>query len=108
MNIEIREVKREDSYQLLSLMKQTSTETLFLAKEPEEWNFTLADEYSIIENVLKDKNQKWFVAVDDEKIIALLLSIFIKQERNRPEEEQDISLIEECMDWIAELEHGYI
>ena len=45
---------------------------------------------------------------DDEKTIALLLSIFIKQERKRPEEEQDISLIEECMDWIAELEHGYI
>ena len=70
MNIEIREVKREDAYQLLSLMKLTSTETNFLSKEPEEWNFTLADEYSIIENVMKDKNQKWFVAIDNDKIVG--------------------------------------
>jgi RimJ/RimL family protein N-acetyltransferase len=71
MEIQIRKVKPEDAQSLLLMMKQISEETPFLSREPEEWNFGLTDEISIISDILKDENAEWFVAVDNGKIVGI-------------------------------------
>ncbi len=42
----------------------------------------------------------------NEETIALLLHILIEQESKKPFTEQDIKLIEECNDWLQDLEEG--
>lgn len=42
----------------------------------------------------------------DEETIVMLLNLLKEQEREKAISEQDISLIEECEDWISDLEEG--
>lgn len=71
MEVEIRKVKLEDAQQLLFLMKQISTETSYLSREPEEWNLSLSNEIGKISEVTRDDDTEWFVAVDNGKIIGI-------------------------------------
>ena len=65
MEVEIRKVKLEDAQQLLFLMKQISTETPYLSREPEEWNMSLSNEIGKISEVTRDDDTEWFVVVDN-------------------------------------------
>jgi len=44
----------------------------------------------------------------DEEVIVMLLRVLIKQEKERPITERDNGLIEECEDWILDLEENRI
>ena len=52
--VKIREPRVEDAEQIIELIKKVDTETLFLARNPGEFNTTVDKEKSKISSVLAD------------------------------------------------------
>lgn len=51
-----------DAEALIRQMQQADRETLFLAREPEEFKFTVSEEEAFIQQVLEDENRLFLVA----------------------------------------------
>ena len=68
--VTIRQPKVEDAEQLISVMSTADTETLFLARNPGEFQVTVDKEQSIIRNVLEDPDRTWYVAEVGGKVVG--------------------------------------
>lgn len=66
----LRNPKLGDEQGLIDHMKAVDCETKFLAREPGEFNFTLQQERSFIENVINDENTLFLLGEVDGKIMA--------------------------------------
>lgn len=66
----IREPKIEDAESLVKLMKQVDTESLFLAREPGEFQMSIDREKEFIQNVISDTDRTWFIAEHNGNIIG--------------------------------------
>lgn len=111
--VNIREPRVEEAEQIIELIKQVDTETLFLARNPGEFNMTVEKEKSIISSVLADKDINWFVAEYEGKVVgqcSIGLVRRYKRYRHRAEAGfmilQDYcnmgiggKMMEECMKW---------
>ena len=114
--VKIREPRVEDAEQIIELIKNVDTETLFLARNPGEFNTTVDKEKSIISSVLADKDINWFVAEYEGKVIgqcSIGLVRRYKRYRHRAEVGfmilQDYcdmgiggKMMEECMKWCRD------
>lgn len=64
--VEIRVPAVEDAEAIVELIKQADTETLYLAREPGEFTTSLSREKDVINGVISDSDQQWFVAEYEE------------------------------------------
>ncbi len=71
LDLLIRNPRIEDAESLISLMKQADTETLFLAREPGEFQVSIEGEERFIQNSIDDDDRTMFVAEYEGKIIGL-------------------------------------
>lgn len=67
----IREPQIEDAESIIKLMKQVDTESLFLAREPSEFQATIKREQETIQNTINDTDSTWFVVEHDARIVGL-------------------------------------
>lgn len=68
--VTIRGIRLEDAEEMISLISTVDTETLFLARNPGEFNTGVERERNIIDGVLKNPNSTWFVAECDGRVIG--------------------------------------
>ena len=66
----IRVPEETDAQALIDYMKTVDCETHFLAREPDEFNFSLEQEETFIRNLAEDKNSQMFVGEVDGQIVA--------------------------------------
>ncbi len=66
----IRQPKISDAKDFIALVTKVNRETPYLLREPEEVKISLWHEINRIKGALKDKNQKWFVAECDGKVVG--------------------------------------
>lgn len=66
----IRKPTLEDAKAIINIMTIADTETLFLARNPGEFNVSVERETEIIKNVLINDDIEWFVAEYDNKVIG--------------------------------------
>lgn len=66
----IRTIKTEDAEAMISLISTVDTETLFLARNPGEFDTGVEKERAIIDGVLNNPNSTWFVAECDGRVIG--------------------------------------
>ena len=69
-SVTIRKPKVEDADAIINVMTIADTETLFLARNPDEFCTPVEREKQIIENVLADNDVEWFVAEYENKVIG--------------------------------------
>ena len=114
--VTIRQPKVEDAEQLISVMSTADTETLFLARNPGEFQVTVEKEQSIIRNVLEDPDRTWYVAEVGGKVVgqcSVGLANSYKRYRHRAgvafvllKEFCDLGIggkmMEECLKWCKE------
>jgi len=112
----IRPPKVEDAEGLISLIRTADTETLFLARNPGEFQVTVDKEKRIITDVLEDSDRTWFVAEYEGKVIgqcSVGLVLSYKRYRHRAgvafvllKEYCDFGIggkmMEECLKWCKE------
>lgn len=68
--VEIRVPAVEDAEAIVELIKQADTETLYLAREPGEFTTSLSREKDVINGVISDSDQQWFVAEYEGKVVG--------------------------------------
>ena len=109
----IRELKVEDAKGIIELISKADTETLFLARNPGEFNTTVEKEKNIIEHVINSKNMIWFIAEYNGCIIGQAsVSLVRNYERYRHRAEVGFvilkdycnmgigsKLMQECINW---------
>lgn len=66
----IRVPEEADAQALIDYMKTVDCETHFLAREPDEFDFTLEQEATFIRNLVDDKHSQMFVGELDGQIVA--------------------------------------
>lgn len=66
----IRNPVLEDAEPMIYLVKKADTESLFLAREPGEFNPSIEREQEIIGNVLEDTNSAWFIAEYNGQVVG--------------------------------------
>jgi len=66
----IRVPEETDAQALIDYMKTVDCETRFLARESDEFNFSLEQEERFIRNLVDDKNSQMFVGELDGQIVA--------------------------------------
>jgi len=66
----IRKPEVEDAEAIINVISTADTETLFLARNPGEFHFTVDQEKAMIARVLEDENKEWFVAEYDGKVVG--------------------------------------
>ena len=73
--VTIRQPRIDDAADIISVIKTADKETLFLAREPEEFIALEEQEKEMIANVLKNNDMSWFVAEYKGKIVHTTDSI---------------------------------
>ncbi len=68
--VTIRQPRIDDAADIISVIKTADKETLFLAREPEEFIALEEQEKEMIANVLKNNDMSWFVAEYKGKIVG--------------------------------------
>lgn len=66
----IREPRIEDAESIISVISKADAETVFLARNPGEFQTSIEKEKAVIENVLKDQNSTWFVAEYEGEVVG--------------------------------------
>jgi RimJ/RimL family protein N-acetyltransferase len=66
----VRNPKLGDEQGLITQMKIVDSETKFLAREPDEFNFSLEQEREFIKNSMNDENRLFLIGEIDGRIIA--------------------------------------
>ena len=66
----LRSPRKEDAKQILSLMEDTSGETEYMLRYPEEFQLTVEDEESILEQIVESSNVIMVAAEIDGVIVA--------------------------------------
>lgn len=66
----LRKPTVEDAEALIHVLSTADTETRFLARDPGEFCTTVEREREIIENVLRDSDQEWFVAEYEGNVVG--------------------------------------
>lgn len=66
----IREPHIEDAESIISVISTADSETLFLARNPNEFNTSIEREREIIDNVINNPNGTWFVAEYEGNIVG--------------------------------------
>lgn len=66
----IRVPEETDAQALIDYMKAVDCETHFLAREPDEFSFSLEQEATFIRNLAEDKHSQMFVGEVDGQIVA--------------------------------------
>ena len=112
----IRKPTVEDAEAIIDVMKTADTETLFLGRNPGEFNATVEKEKQIIEGVLAEKDSTWFIAEYEGKIVGQCsVSLIRRNERFRHRSGVAFVLLkdywnlgiggkmmEECLTWSKE------
>lgn len=60
----------DDAEEIISVISTADKETLFLARNPGEFQVTLEKEQNIITEVLNSKNRTWFIAEFEGKVVG--------------------------------------
>lgn len=68
--VNIREPQIEDAEAVISVISKADAETLFLARNPDEFGTSVEKEKSIIEEVLKNQDCTWFVAEYEGEVVG--------------------------------------
>jgi len=109
----IRQPKIEDAEQLITLINTADTESLFLARNPGEFQVSVEKEQSIIQDVLDASDRTWFVAEYEGKVVgqcSVGLVQRYKRYRHRADEAFVLlkdywnlgiggKMMEECLKW---------
>jgi len=77
----MRVPKEDDALQLMNHLKQVDTETKFLGREPDEFNFTLEQEKEFIKGFDKDENSLFLVGEIDDEVIANVSVSIVRNNR---------------------------
>ena len=116
----IRPPRIEDAESLIRLFTTAETETSFLGRNPGEFQYTIEEERSIIENVLKSVDSTWFVAEYEGRIVGQCsIGLVRRNQRFRHRADMAIVLLQshwnlgiggrmmtECLNWCRE--HGVL
>lgn len=112
----IREPKCEDAANLIHMIQQADTETLFLARNPGELQISVEDEERMISQLDHNNEQAWFVAQYDNTIIGMC-SVGLVRNSERYRHRADVAflvlqkycslgigskLMQECIQWCQE------
>lgn len=66
----IRTPELEDAEALINLMKAVDGESKFLAREPDEFNFTVEQERDFIESYMTNQNSRFLIAELDGRLVG--------------------------------------
>jgi RimJ/RimL family protein N-acetyltransferase len=66
----IRTPRVEDAEPIINFMKQVDTESLFLAREPGEFQVSIDREQEMIQSLIQDPDSTWFVAEINGRIVG--------------------------------------
>ena len=72
INVDIREIKREDAKQYLTLCQQLDEETQYMLFEPGERDLSIQEQEEKIEHILLQKHSTILVADNGEQIIGFI------------------------------------
>ncbi|MBQ8813994.1 MAG: GNAT family N-acetyltransferase [Lachnospiraceae bacterium] len=114
--VTIRKTRVEDAQEIINVISTADTETLFLARNPGEFQTTLEKEISIIESVLKSQNSSWFVAEYEGEVVGQC-SVGLVRNSQRYKHRAEVAFVllekycnmgiggkmmEECLKWCVE------
>jgi len=93
----IRSPKLGDEEGLIDQMKTVDSETRFLAREPDEFNFTVEQEREFIKNTMSNEHMLFLVGEIDGKIIAnCSVGIISNNKRYRHRASMGIAVCKDC------------
>ena len=114
--VNIRRTEISDAEAMISIITQTDRETLFLARNPGEFDVTAEKERGIIESVLNDPDSEWFIAEYEGKAVGQCgVNLVSRRQRYRHRAEAAFRILkdycgigiggkmmEECLSWCRE------
>ena len=69
-SVVVRKPVAEDAEEIINVISAADTETYFLARNPGEFYTTVEQEQTLINNMLNNANEEWFVAEYDGKVVG--------------------------------------
>ena len=114
--VNIRRTEISDAQALINIITQTDRETLFLARNPGEFDVTVEKEKGIIESVLNDCDSEWFIAEYEGKAVGqCAVNLVSRRQRYRHRAAVAFRILkdhcglgiggrmmEECLSWCRE------